>query len=228
VGLSLCKGAFVVFVDADDLLLPNFVERHVFFHLNVHLPVAFSSSDQAACDEGGSIVAATRRDFTRFGVYWRARLLRVSTRRSTDPLESLVFSWSDRRLDGEWVWGQQSAMMFRRSALVLIMPEPEECKSFRICADFYLAKLAHLLGSSALLLERLGIYRMHGNNNFAAAGMLSYDVVGGDMAKHPPLKDVAALGQAILKQRDRSFTLALGSWRFERTRSILEAWSTKP
>jgi glycosyltransferase involved in cell wall biosynthesis len=228
VGLSHCKGAFVVFADADDLLLPNFVERHVFFHINSPLPVALSSSDHATCDESGAIVAATRRDFTRLGAYWTARLLKVSARRSSEPLEALIHSWSDRQLDLDWVWGQQSGMMFRRSALELIMPKPEECESFRICADLYLGRLAHLLGNSALLLERLGIYRLHGSNNFAAQGMLSYDSAGGDMSKYPPLKEVAALAQSVIRQRDRAFTLTLGPWRSERTRSVLEAWAAKP
>jgi glycosyltransferase involved in cell wall biosynthesis len=225
VGLSQCKGAFVVFVDADDLLLPTFVERHVFFHINSPLPVALSSGDQAICDESGCIVAATRRDFTRVGNYGSARLLKVSTRRSNQPMEALILSWAERRLDTDWVWGQQSAMMFRRSALELIMPKPEECDGFRICADLYLGRYAHLVGNSALLLERLGIYRLHGNNNFAAYGMVSFDSAGGDMSKRPSLRELAVLALSIMKQRDRSFTLTLGTWRHQTTRSILEAWS---
>jgi glycosyltransferase involved in cell wall biosynthesis len=225
-GLARCNGAFVVFADADDLLLPNFVERHVFFHINGPLPVALSASDQLTCDENGAIVAATRRDFSRIGTYWTARLLKVRTRRSNEPLEALILPWSDRRFDVDWVWGQQSAMMFRRSVLELIMPKPDECKSFRICADFYLGRFAHLIGNSALLLERLGIYRLHGGNNFATHGMLSYDSAGGDMSKHPSVKELAVLALSMFKQRERSFLVTLGPWRHDSARSLLEAWSS--
>ena len=45
-GLAETSGEMVVFVDADDLLLPDFVETHLKAHLNSHHSVAFTCSDQ--------------------------------------------------------------------------------------------------------------------------------------------------------------------------------------
>lgn len=227
-GLSDCSGSFVVFVDADDLLLPHFVERQVFFHLNTPFPVAFSSADQLVCEEQGALVAATCRDFVKLGKFGKARFLRVGSRPSSEPVEALILPAWDTQIAGDWLWGQQSAMMFRRSVLDLIVPPPQDCGFFRICADTYLAKLSHLIGNSALLFERLGVYRRHGNNNFACPGTISYDCAGGDMSRHPSAKDLASFALALMKARERSFIFNLGRWRYETAQVILKSWMSEP
>ncbi len=45
-GFARSKGEFVVFLDADDLLFPDFVARHLFVHHNLETPVGFTSSNQ--------------------------------------------------------------------------------------------------------------------------------------------------------------------------------------
>ncbi|WP_331936853.1 glycosyltransferase family A protein [Methylosinus sp.] len=44
-GLTASSGEYVVFLDADDLLLPTFVETHLFVHLSLRIAVGFTSSD---------------------------------------------------------------------------------------------------------------------------------------------------------------------------------------
>jgi hypothetical protein len=57
--------------------------------------------------------------------------------------------------------------------------------------------------------------------------MVSFDSTGGDMSKHPSLMELASLALSIIRQRERSFSLTLGPWRYEKTRAVLEAWTAQ-
>jgi glycosyltransferase involved in cell wall biosynthesis len=54
-GFRSSSGQYVVFVDADDWLLPEFVRTHVFVHLSARIHVGLTSSDmfQAYGDRPG-------------------------------------------------------------------------------------------------------------------------------------------------------------------------------
>ena len=51
-GFRRSSGSFVVFVDADDYLFPDFVETHLAAHLSTQYPPALTCSNQVIVDEG--------------------------------------------------------------------------------------------------------------------------------------------------------------------------------
>ncbi len=52
-GLAASSGPYVIFLDADDLLLPHGVETHIYVHLSLRIHVGFTSGDllQVAGDQ---------------------------------------------------------------------------------------------------------------------------------------------------------------------------------
>jgi hypothetical protein len=75
-----------------------------------------------------------------------------------------------------------------------------------------------------LLLETLGAYRVHSKNNFAAPGVLSFEVGGGDMTKHPTMGMHAELALAVMKSRPQAFLLNLAPWQLASVKLALEKW----
>lgn len=57
-----------------------------------------------------------------------------------------------------------SGNMFARSVLEKVMPVPEQ--NYRICADTYLLMCSPLLGNVLAINDSLGLYRVHGSNNY--------------------------------------------------------------
>jgi hypothetical protein len=224
IGLSHSRGSFIVFLDADDLLMPHFIERHVFIHLNTSFPVAFSASDQIVIDGNGAIVANTRRNLNTIAELSSACLFEVPASGVTPAAAIVLVPWHHALTHIGWVWGEQSSLMFRRSILELIMPPLEACGLYRICADSYLARIAHLLGNSMLLMETLGAYRMHQKNNYAAQGVISFEEPGGDKRKLPTMRALAKLSFSVMRLRQDAFVLNFGSWRVEAVKPIIRSW----
>ena len=53
-----------------------------------------------------------------------------------------------------------SAMMFRANLLPLVLPT--DSVAFRICADYPMYTLAHLIGGTIIIDANLSLYRLHG------------------------------------------------------------------
>ena len=78
----------------------------------------------------------------------------------------------------EYPWTVTSGMMFRRSALDLIMPKkPDE---LRISTDWYVFVICQYLTGSLAINSALGAYRRHGDNNF-----VSNPIMGSDLPSAP-------------------------------------------
>ena len=157
-GLRQARGEFVVFVDADDVLLPDFLETHLAAHL-AFPPVAFTCASEYVIDGAGQAIGTHD---TLAAVYGAPLLV----------LRQKIW-------DRPWMWTTTSAMMFRRRALELMFPEAHD--GYRISADNYLCHAANLLGGSLLLPTRHSLYRRHGSNNFA-----DNPVLGRGIAIHTP------------------------------------------
>jgi len=162
-GLGHASGVFVAMVDADDLLLEDFLNAHINAHMG-RRNVAFTSSNQYQIDEHDEVVAGRHADL-------QAR----TRRRYINPLPLH---------DPFWVWATTSSMMFRRDVLDLIMPEDTE--PYRVCADNYLCHFANLLGGSLLIPETYGCFRRHRANYFSSNPVLGGQLPTGDMRRHPP------------------------------------------
>lgn len=218
-GLARTSGAFVVFVDADDCLFPTFLETHLKAHLSRDCTAAMTCSDAVVIDGSNQVLAGLRRG--------RVAETGEKSRLSRDmPVEcSLLKDWSnDWRLDQDtltisnrmrplqyispvanfqrvWIWTSTSSVMFRRSALDLILSD--RVKSVRISADFYLFQFCHLIGGTILIQSALGAYRRHGKNNFARDATISHRAISGRTKGYEPIwqliRDEVALESALLR-----------------------------
>ena len=162
-GLALATGAFVCMLDADDVLLEDFLEAHLRAHLSVKT-VAFTSSNQYQINAKGEIIGGQHMDHQSGGHYRHVRLTSFQT--------------------GFWIWATSSSMVFRRSTVELIMPT--DGTTFRICADYYIAHFCHLIGDSLLIPTIHGCYRRHGGNNFGSNPVLGNINSVGNLDQHPP------------------------------------------
>ena len=215
-GFGRSRGQFIVYVDADDVLHSNFLERHLFAHLNLPAPVAFTSSDQWHMEADGTLLSFHHPDiFAGLQSGCGTPVVLSCADGDTHAMRGIVLDNQDIDSDFSfWWWGTQSTMMFRRGVLGLILPGPEEARKYRICADFYLARFAHILGASAILQEALGSYRRHGRNNFCSDPLLA-NVSVGDMRRHPKLEAFYALALHILHARKELYLGLCGQDRFK-------------
>jgi glycosyltransferase involved in cell wall biosynthesis len=142
-GFAACRGDVVCLLDADDRWEPDKIAA---------VSRAFAEHPEAAMvrheivfdrpggdDHGAAVLGLTE-------AVWPQK----------DPARGLL----DRR------YGPTSALAFPRWVLQRLLPMPET--DFRICADAYLFLLAPTLGPVVDLSARLGRYRIHGSNNYAA------------------------------------------------------------
>jgi glycosyltransferase involved in cell wall biosynthesis len=162
-GLEVATGSFVVMLDADDVLLEDFLEAHLRAHLSV-ATVAFTSSNQYQINAKGEIIGGQHMDHQSKGYYRHVR--KTSFQK------------------GFWVWATSSSMVFRRSTVEHILPT--DGTTFRICADYYIAHFCHLIGDSLLIPHIHGCYRRHGQNNFGSNPVLGNINSVGNLDKHPP------------------------------------------
>jgi glycosyltransferase involved in cell wall biosynthesis len=165
-GFAASSGQFVVFLDADDLLGPDFVAANVACHLSPKIYAALSTSDQWLVDAEGHLLGVNpRRQYFPFMALPKHLLTRH--RIDSEPLGvefEVELIAADANWGGFWIWGTTSSMMFRRDVLALVMAEEIE---MRISADDFLANFAHAIGGTAVIDRVLGSYRRHGANNFA-------------------------------------------------------------
>jgi len=195
-GLANTNGTFVAFVDADDILLSDFLEIHLKAHINGSYAVAFTCSDQLQIDGDGEIIGGTDpKLFSHRGGYGADRTDGLPERISWDitpdqPMkmkqhpQSYVYLPAFSGFSSDWYWSTTSAMTYRRAALDLILSE--SCDQFRICADYYLVTFCQAIGGSLVIPTVHGCYRRHGGNAFS-----QNPIVGGEYAPrnnlpHPP------------------------------------------
>jgi glycosyltransferase involved in cell wall biosynthesis len=136
------QGDFVVFVDSDDVLLPNFVAVHLAAHFYGDV-VSFTSSNMAVIGPTGATIEGA---ISAFG----------------QGQSCLEYGSAYRYFAGPSRWSPTSGLMFRRPVLGLIFPE--DTKAFVISADYYLCRFATLLGGHLLIPEILALYRRHDKN----------------------------------------------------------------
>lgn len=185
-GLRASSGAYVIFVDADDTLLPTCVETHVFAHLSLRVHVGFTSGDMLQVADG-QIVVATGEDFNRYvrgGKGLRPDLVRpyrgvaagASRPQGTWPTEGIA-----TRLDGKihvvppfhtfWIWSPTSGSCYRRDALLLFADNPA-LAALRTGTDMYFGHAIGALCGSALIDEPVFAYRIHGGNIYTQRAQL--------------------------------------------------------
>lgn len=199
-GLSHSDGTFVVFVDADDLLFPDFIDTHLRAHLNSARPAAFTNSELLQISADGQLLTGIQamsgmpdlrasRPFD--GHEWTFSATAGLTLRQVDlPLKY----YGPREVGATgWIWSTTSAAMFRRDVLAVILST--ESRRLRICADRYLFNFSHAIGGSLIIRTVHGCYRRHGMNGFSRN-----PIVGGESFLGDNRKDPASLANALIFQ----------------------------
>ena len=142
-GFSAASGDVIVFVDADDMLLPDALEVALDYWADDLALLSFGLEQVDASGRGIGLhpysLAADDGDN-------RPRLLR------------------NRSVSGPFLFSPTTGNLFSRAFLQAALPMPEP--GWRICADAYLVRAAALWGRSRTVPRILGSYRMHGGNNY--------------------------------------------------------------
>ena len=187
-GLRKSTGDYIVFLDADDYLLPTCIETHIQAHLSLRIPVGFTSVDLLQVRDGRVVTTGS----PYFSIFFNGAERRpnelVRDLDSTFQFSKEAMSHSELRdalcyvhpaKSDSWPWSPTSGNCFRREALVLIM-ENERLPSLRSCTDCYMLHGVACLAGSALIDRSLVAYRLHGRNDFAKGATLnrirSYDL----------------------------------------------------
>jgi len=220
-GLEQTRGSFVVFVDADDLLFPDFIETHLKAHLNSARVAAFTCSELMQIASDGQVLS---------GIQGLAGTPELRSSRCNDghqwtfsPTGGLAFQQSQLPMKyygpwevgpTAWIWSTTSATMFRRAVLDVIMSPESRC--LRISADRYLFNFSHGIGGSLLIRTVHGCYRRHGANWFSGNPVIGGDSFLGDLRKDPAGVANVLIFRHVLQHYDqfcrllgRSFTIGL-------------------
>lgn len=141
-GFAASHGEVVFFLDADDVLAPDVVERGV---------------------------ARFQQDATIGKVLFRLTIITadgIPTEATTPPRPKSLPQGnlipSLLQFPDDIPWSPTSGNAFGRAVLDAILPIPEA--DYPICADYYLSAMSTLFGNVAILAESGGFYRMHGQN----------------------------------------------------------------
>lgn len=218
-GFHACGGAFVVFLDSDDLLFPDSLEAHLAVHLGCEPVTAMTCFDAAMIDGDGVLLSAHHREIRErrwsfFRPHAAEKTISVLGHRvncriiPAAPANRLL-------LREQYFWTTQSFMMFRYHFLSLIVPD--ETDLFRVCADYYLTSMAHAFNATILVGRCGGAYRLHGCNGFAQAELISAEQESADPTRFKwQRQHGAALASGVIEQRFEKFGSAFGDFRVAR------------
>lgn len=145
VGFARSHGSVVIFLDADDTLLPDLVQR-VASEYQRRPDLALLAYRLAIIDEAGYVTGSTIPP---------AYLTLPSGDWANDPFANIMNCAT---------WSPTSGNAFAAQHLHKIMPIPET--SFRLSADYFLCRMAALCGPVANLRKIGGYYRLHGANAY--------------------------------------------------------------
>ena len=171
-GFETSSGEYVVFLDADDVLLSAFIETHIFVHMSLRIPVGVTSADMVQAVGTRMVLGtylSTTSEFMRsekgkkFGLFRRIdeNAPEVWPLHSPDAAIESQIRFVDP-LDANWVWAPMSANCFRRDGLDLFMDKRRLC-DLRASLDCYLLTGISVLTGSVLIDRALAIYRIHGH-----------------------------------------------------------------
>jgi hypothetical protein len=179
-GFARSSGQYVIFLDADDVLLPLCVETHIYVHLSSRIHIGLTAGDmlQAADDR---IVVSTGEAMNGYILSGRGRrpdIWRPSQALRTWPPANIGKNLSTKAiyvppLCTNWVWSPTSGLCYRRDAIALFA-DNENLPYLWTATDMY---FAHGIGGwcgSVLIDEPVFIYRLHGSNLYSLTPQLHH------------------------------------------------------
>lgn len=177
-GFKATTGQYVIFLDADDVLLPRAVETHIYVHLSSRIHVGFTAGDMLQAFNGNIIVATgeamnkyIRRTHRSHKKVWRPYRCQPGWPSPQIAEELSAKAIYVPPLHVDWIWTPTSGLCYRRDAL-LLFADNEGLPNLWTATDAY---FAHGIGGwcgSILIDEPVFIYRLHGSNLFSQTAQL--------------------------------------------------------
>lgn len=179
-GFAQSSGQYVIFLDADDVLLPLCIETHIYVHLSSRIHVGFTAGDMLQALNGNIVVATgeAMNGYLRSGRGQRPNLWRPYRGVPGWPPAHIGENLSAKArhvspLCIRWIWTPTSGLCYRRDAL-LQFTDNKNLRYLWTGTDMY---FAHGIGGwcgSILVDEPVFIYRLHGANIFSQVAQLHH------------------------------------------------------
>lgn len=181
-GFDASSGEYVIFLDADDVLLPAAVETHAYVHLSSRVPVGLTTSDMMQAVNGRLVRGCDREigSYVRSGRGRRYNLLRGIDLSAPDlwafdhlltkDIAERAHLLENVRWD-EWVYAPTSGNCFRRDALLIAL-DPNVLAGVKINADTYLNRFICLSNGGILIDIPLSVYRIHTANGYVSQAQM--------------------------------------------------------
>ena len=152
-GLKVSQGEFVCMIDADDILLPNYLKTLLYTHLNNNFALISCASGEI--NDKNEITSYKTNLQNEINYQEIENLFKTSDNFKIIPIKAPF---------GLWSWNPSSSAMFRKSSLEILKFYPEK-EYWKTGADKVVFSLLHLLGGSANITSVNYLYRHHSENN---------------------------------------------------------------
>jgi glycosyltransferase involved in cell wall biosynthesis len=185
--LDHLTGDFVTFLDADDVLLPDYVATHVQAHLMTGISTGFTSADIIAINAAGVIQSSgssTMYDRWTISEPCSRENSRTPRLAAIGDKAFLAISNATRFLPPHlrtWAWSPGSSNMFRRALLCRVRPYGLGPTVFG-GVDTYFLPLLHAISGTLLINLPLSLYRIHGANDYTTLPSIYGVRTGTDVA----------------------------------------------
>ena len=186
---------FVTFLDADDVLFPNYLASHLQAHLAAEYSVGFTSSNCVDMNADGALLTSGNSNMYHFWQRGTTALRPITT--ALRPMKRTVrlmgvddgaystLAEAARYLPAafqDWCWCPGSSNMFRRALLARVCPIDPSPVLFGGVDGFFLPIL-HALTGTILIDQPLSAYRLHGSNDYSTLPSLY-----GVLSAHPKVE----------------------------------------
>ncbi|MBQ8476309.1 glycosyltransferase family 2 protein [bacterium] len=152
-GLKEAQGEFISMVDADDILLPNYLKTLLKAHLNSNY--ALISCDRGEINEKGEILSLNK-NIDKINYSEIEELYKTKEYFKIKKVKAPYALWS---------WNPSTSAMWRKNAIDILQYFPNKTY-WKAGADKVIFSLLHLIGGSANIDTVCFLYRTHSNNNF--------------------------------------------------------------
>ncbi len=179
-GFTRSTGQYVIFLDADDVLMPRCIETHIYVHLSSRIHIGFTAGDMLQAHNGNVVVStgAAMNGYLHSGRGRRSNIWRPYRAEPSWPPANIGENLSVKAhyvppLCTRWIWTPTSGLCYRRDAIALFV-DNEHLPHLWTGTDMY---FAHGIGGwcgSILIDEPVFIYRLHGANIFSQTAQLHH------------------------------------------------------